>query len=255
MGTNLQSWKRSIRRISISVVTIYMLVCTVLFWFQRSLLYFPSHHAGAGRLEPWIHHDQVIGYKHSLDHPQAVWLMMHGNGGQASDREYVLPRLSPSDALYVLEYPGYGARSGKPSEDTFNAAALDAYDQLSKLYPDTPLCVLGESIGSGPACQLTGATRKPDKIVLVVPFDTLYQVAARRFFFLPVWLLLLDRWDNIDALSSYDGPVEIIAAKQDEVIPYHHAKALAEACPTAELHTIRGGHNDWSYDPAVRIQH
>ncbi len=113
--------------------------------------------------------------------------------------------------------------------------------------------MIGESIGSGPACTLASATRPPDKIVLIVPFDTLYRVTSSRFYFLPVWLLLLDRWDNIAALSNYHGPIDIFAAKQDEVIPYRHAQSLAEACPHAKLHTIGGGHNDWSYQPAVKI--
>src|ERR1700677_339820 len=99
--------------------------------------------------------------------------MAHGNGGQAAGRDYVLRRMSKEDSLYVLEYPGYGSREGSPSLESINRAASEAYQLLRSQHPNTPVCVLGESIGSGPACALALEKIPPDKIVLVVPFDTL----------------------------------------------------------------------------------
>ena len=74
-----------------------------------------------------------------------------------------------------------------------------------------------------------------------------------KFFVLPVWLLLRDRWDNIAALQGYDGEVTIYAAKDDEIIPIRHAESLTEAYPSASFHTISGGHNDWSLSAEVII--
>src|SRR5205085_2530652 len=121
---------------------------------------------------------------------RTVWLMMHGNGGQAADRDYVLSHFSDQDSLYVLEYPGYGLREGQPSMESINQAALDAYHILRSRNQNTPVCVLGESIGSGPACVLAREKVAPDKIVLVVPFDSMVNVASERFYFLPVRLML-----------------------------------------------------------------
>lgn len=233
---------------------LYAGLCLLLFCVQRSFLYFPSHDAPTGALTAWIEDGQTIGYCREVAQPRMVWLMMHGNGGQASDRDYVLPHMSPRDSLYVVEYPGYGVRSGIPCRDSFNRAASEAYIRLAEKHPTTPLGVIGESIGSGPASTLAAAERTPDKIVLLVPFNRLADVAARRFFFVPVRLLLLDRWDNAKALSSYRGNVEIIAAEQDSIIPPFHAVNLARACPQAKLFMIPGGHNDWSRYSQVKIE-
>lgn len=181
--------------------------------------------------------------------------MTHGNGGQADGRAYVLPRMAHTDSLYVLEYPGYGLRAGQPSKETMNAAALSGYEALRKTFPDTPVGVIGESIGSGPASYLASLAHPPDKLVLIVPFDSLANVAFEHMPFLPVRLLLRDDWDNIAALKSYSVPVEIYGAIHDEIIGYDHARNLAAHLRTAKLIGIQGGHNDWSQSDQVRIEH
>ncbi len=216
-------------RIGTRACVIYFVVCVFVFVFQRSLLFFPTHQAETGQLDAWTEGEHVVGYCRERTNPATVWLMCHGNGGQASDRDYVLKFIPDSDSVYVLEYPGYGDRSGSPSRMSIDLAATEAYEILCRRYPDIPLGVIGESLGSGPACALTSSIRPPEKVVLIVPFDTLHRIASRRFPFLPVWLLLLDRWDNIQSLSRYQGPVEIYGARDDKVIPCSHARRLADS--------------------------
>lgn len=251
----MKNWRaNSPLSIAVRLSVLYVLLCAVAFALQRSLLYFPSHDEPTGYLSPWRHEGKTIGYCWEVSNPCTVWLLMHGNAGQASDRDYVLDRLPATDSLYVLEYPGYGGRDGKPSRDAFDRAARAAYDRLTEMYPATPIGVIGESIGSGPAASLATAARPPDKIVLVVPFDSLPRVAARRLFFLPVGLLMRDRWDNVAALRSYSGPIDIFCAAEDTIIPCHHARNLAEQLSTATYHEVPGGHNDWSRQAKVKIQ-
>ena len=248
-----QPRKRRLRRAVIRFCAVYAACCFPVFVFQRSLLFFPTHNPPSTRLSPWVSDGQTIGYFREVPSPDTVWLMMHGNAGKASDRDYVLEHMSPQDALYVLEYPGYGARNGAPSRGSIDAAARHAYRELRARYRDIPVCVIGESIGSGPASLLATSRPPPEKIVLITPFDKLHRVAARKFFLLPVWLLLLDRWDNIDALRGYQGEADIYGAEADAVIPIRHAKSLAEACPNATFQVIPGGHNDWSFCARVKI--
>ena len=221
---------------------------------QRGFLFFPTHHAQGNGLEVWRANSRAIGYCRQVHDPGNVWLMLHGNGGQAADRAYALSCFSPDDSVFIVEYPGYGAREGQPSRASFDAAAREAYGLLRKNFPDTPVCVVGESIGSGPACMLGAEFPPPDKIALVVPFDRLTSVAGEHVPYLPVSWLLEAKWDNIESLSSYGGPVEIFAAKEDKVIPIEHAKKLAQSVPSARFHGIPGGHNDWSRDGHVAIR-
>jgi pimeloyl-ACP methyl ester carboxylesterase len=62
-----------------------------------------------------------------------------------------------------------------------------------------------------------------------------------------------DQWDNVAALETYPGPIEIYAAHDDEVIPFKHAKALADALPSARLITMTGGHNSWQLKEPFKI--
>jgi uncharacterized protein len=229
---------------------IFMLGCGLL---QRKMLYYPSHNQGNNGLADWWHDGKLIGYAREVQAPLAVWMMLHGNGGQATDRVYTLPAFSERDAVFFLEYPGYGSRPGSPSMESINAAAREGYEMLRAKYPAVPVCVVGESLGSGPASFLATIPNPPARIVLITPFDVLSNVAGYHFPYLPVRLILMDNWNNIDALKEYQGPVDIYAAKADTVIPIRFARALAASKLAAGFHEIRGGHNDWSTGGEVRL--
>lgn len=240
-------------------ILILLLVCMVALMlmgaaWQRRLMYFPTHHNQKNGLSEWRHQGALIGFAREVASPKNVWLMLHGNGGQASDRAYALPSFSNLDSVFILEYPGYGQRPGIPSRKTIDAAATEAYRLLKSRFPATPLCVAGESLGTGPASVLAGETPPPDKIVLIAPFDKLHRVGGHHYPFLPVRLLLSDDWDNVEQLKGYRGRVEIFGIRDDVVIPVEFAKALAASKPGALFREIEGGHNDWSIPGRVAIR-
>jgi len=228
-----------------SVLTVYALLLLVLYFAQRSLIYFPSHNAPSGALKPWTVDGKILGCCREVSNPKSVWLVAHGNAGQATDRDYLLSCFEPDASVYVVEYPGYGDRPGRPSAGALNESVAEAYNVLLKKYAALGIGVVGESIGSGASCLLARQATPPGKIVLVVPFDTFTSVAAEHFPILPVRLILSEQWDNVEALKQYQGPVEIYAASSDDVIPPHHARRLAEAVG-AKFTLLQGGHNDWA---------
>src|SRR4051812_15791884 len=99
-------------RIAAIPLALYAVLVVVVFFRQRSMLFFPTHLAPSTRLTPWVDGVRTMGYCREVPNSHAVWLMMHGNAGQAADRDYVLSRMADEDSLYVLEYPGYGRRGG-----------------------------------------------------------------------------------------------------------------------------------------------
>ncbi len=216
---------------------------------QRAILFHPTHNAATHGLTLW----EGNGFAREVAQPQVVWLMTHGNAGQAADRVYALSNFSPRDSVFFLEYPGFGQRPGKPTMDSMNDAARVAYWQLRARFPKTPVCVVGESIGSGPAAALAWEANPPDKIVLIVPFDTLANIVHDRFH-LKLDFLLHDPWDNIAALKNYHGRIELFAAKNDSVIGFTRAIALAKAVG-GTLYPINGDHNDWADPTKVQIRY
>jgi uncharacterized protein len=225
--------------------------CTML---PGKMLFHPTRETRTTNLTPWTHEGKTIGFAREVEKPRTVWLMLHGNGGQAADREYALPAFDAADSVFVLEYPGYGLREGKPSRKSFDAAAREGYAALRVRFPGTPVCIAAESIGSGPASVLSAETPAPDKIAFVVPFDTLAAVGKEHMGYLPIDLLLAGYWNNLDSMKGYRGPVDIFGAERDGIIPVRHAQALAAGVPQAKFHMIAGGHNEWSAQPKVRFR-
>jgi len=249
--TNMRLKSIPILFILITITIMGMVGCS---FIERKLLFYPSHHPHTNSLTPWNMNGRTIGYSRVVESPENVWLMLHGNAGQASDRLYAVPCFSSEDAVFILEYPGYGNREGVPSKKSFNRAAKEAYQFIRKTYPDIPVCVAAESIGSGPASSIAMLDDKPDKLVLIVPFDKLSLVAEAHFPAILVRLILKSNWDNIESLAHYKGPIDIFGAEADTVIPVRHAKSLADSIPESRLIIIGGGHNDWSYRNRVKIR-
>lgn len=220
---------------------------------EGAFLYFPSREPNTSALVEWRIDGQLAGYARLVENPRAVWLVLHGNAGQASMRGYIVNLLPADASVYVLEYPGYGLRPGKPSMKTINDAARSACADLRARHPGVPLGVFGESLGTGPAAFLCSLPSPPDRAMLVTPHDNLLSVAKKHVRWLPVGLLMRDKWDNVAALSGYRGPVTIFAATHDTVIPVEHARNLARSVPQARYVELPCGHNDWAGFPQVRI--
>jgi len=220
---------------------------------ESTFLYFPTHSEAGTNLQEWRAGGKLIGYSSPIASPRMVWLMFHGNAGQASDRGYIQECLPNTDGVFIVEYPGYGRKEGSPSIESINAAAVEAYALLRTLYPGVPIGVIGESLGSGPASYLCSLANPPARAVLIVPFDNLLSLAKEHMPFLPVGLLIRDKWDNVAALLNYAGRVDIYGALQDTIIPVHHARQLAQSLPRATYHEVDCGHNDWSSSQLVKV--
>ena len=163
---------------------------------------------------------QLIGWKlPASPTPVGSILIVHGNGGWALNRAYMAKPIHDAAPLdvYILEYPGYGARRGSPGETSLLSAADEAFENLPK---NLPVYVVSESLGTGVAAHL--AQKFPSDVAglaMFVPYDKLASVAANHVPFLPAYFLLWDRFDPVDWLKDYHGPVKVIVAGSDEIIP------------------------------------
>jgi pimeloyl-ACP methyl ester carboxylesterase len=173
-------------------------------------------------LERWVNSSGgAIGMKRlSPTQPAAGRvLILYGNAGwTVGCAHYVndLQKAAPFD-VYIVEYPGYADRSGKPSEASVFHAADEAFELLET---NLPVFLLGESLGTGVASHLAG--KYPDQVaglILLSPYDRLTGVAQHQVHYLPAWLLLVDRFPSEVYLRKYHGPVGISVDGQDRVVP------------------------------------
>lgn len=178
-------------------------------------------------------------------------VIFHGNAGTAADRAYYVNALTTLGYRVILaEYPGYGARKGELSEETFVRDAKETLRLASERY-GSPLYLLGESLGCAvAAAAVKDSPVKIDGLILITPWDSLLSVAREKITWLPVRFFLRDEYDTIKNLKGYQGRVAVVGAAQDVVIPIHHAQALFQSLPgdqaTKRMYTIEGaGHNDW----------
>lgn len=244
------------------LVGTYGVFCTAMAWGQRRLIYFPQRlDAEAARaayqfygVERWPADGECRGAVLRSDGGVAptngTVLVFHGNAGGAHEREFVAKTLQRLGWRVVLaEYPGYGPRPGAPSEASFSEDGRATARLVRKMYPGR-LVVLGESLGSGTAAAVAAdAGLKVDAVVLAVPFDCLANVGARHYPWLPVKWLLRDRFDNVESLRNYPGPVTLVQAEDDSVVPAECTRALFEALPHADRKRLiclpYTGHCDW----------
>ncbi len=244
---------RKLTMIGVTLLVLSVLVVMGCQTLVRKAMFFPSHDVRQSPFTAWMHDGRPLGLAREVENPRNVWLFLHGNGGQAADRTYAMHAFDDADSVFILEYPGYGAREGTPSRKSFDAAAREGYAALRARFPATPVCVVGESLGSGPASVLSREQPAPDKIVLIVPFDSIKSVARDHVRYLPTSLILMGFWNNVEALQGYGGPVEIFGAEKDEVIAVSHAEALAKSVPQAKFHRVPGTHG-WANGRDVRVR-
>lgn len=240
------------RRVLTSLVVVALLAygaaCAALFFFQRSLLYFPQPAYVDTPLVPVDGRPGVVASHRALAGAQAV-LYFGGNGEDVTQNFAPLAQAFPQHALYLLHYRGYGRSSGKPTEADIADDALALFDQVHRQHPQ--VTVIGRSLGSGVALRL--ASRRPAaRLVLVTPYDSIEDIAAERFALFPVRWLMRDRYASWRYVAQVAAPVTVIAAEHDEVIPRPSTdKLVARFAPgRAEMHVLpKTGHNDISIAP------
>jgi len=223
-------------------VAFYLAVCVAVTIFQRRLIYYPpvftpakvDQLAQSVRLERWKDPSgQAVGMKRPSPKQPAEGrvLIVYGNGSCATACAHyadVIQGIAAFD-VFILEYPGYADRPGSPSQGSLFRAADEAFQLLAT---NGPVYLVGESLGTGVASYLAGT--HPDKVagmVLFAPYNRLADVGQYHMPIFPVHLMLADRFPSEDYLRNYHGPVAMLVAGEDQVIPEKFGRRLYDGYP------------------------
>lgn len=232
-------------------VALYALLCAWVYATQRAQIYFPTperSHPHARAL--WLDSEgaRIKIWTVSRPGPRAM-IYFGGNADDAAGHVDAFARALPDHSLYLVNYRGYGGSTGRPSESALVADALAAYDHVRQSHPD--VSVVGRSLGGGVAVQLAEA-RPLSGLVLVTPFDSLVDLARTYFGWLPVGLLLRDRYESARRAAAISAPVLVVIAGDDEIVPRARAVALASAFRPGQVQVVvvpGVGHNTLDLSP------
>lgn len=219
---------------------------------QRELTYFPQFtHADSSLADFALRRDGVTlrGWVVNPGQPGAL-IYFGGNAESIEGMREEFAQWFPDHSSYLVAYRGFGASEGKPDERALFADALAVFDQVQARHRGAAVVVIGRSLGSGVASYL--ASRRPvARLALITPFDSLAAVAQAHYSWLPVRRLLKDRYESTRYLAQYHGPVLVLRAGRDEVIPSANTERLIAslATPPQVIEVPDADHNTIGGDP------
>ena len=222
-------------------------VMSPVYAFGEKLLYFPQPLIGSGpetripgvaavelaardgiKLRGWLATPATPG-----PHPLIVYF--GGNAEEVSHMMYATDRFA-GFAVLAMNYRGYGTSEGEPSEAALTADALAIFDfAVAQANIDSRRIVaMGRSLGSGVAVALA-AQRPIASVILVTPYDSILEVARTHYPFLPVSLLLRDRYESVARAPRIVAPLLMLTAGRDTIIPRPRSDALFAAWKGAKI--------------------
>ncbi len=241
--------------------TFYLLYAALFYFFQRKLIYPVSFipeldiSTNSNRFEKYFITSENYNVeafffpaKAGSIQKQPLMIIAHGN---ATLIDFWIDFLDkPVDMginVLLVEYPGYGRSSGKPSQQLITDIFVKALDQFSKdkRVDAKRIIFFGRSLGGGVVCSLA-RQRIPAALILSSTFTSVSSFAGQ--YFLPGFLAR-DPYDNLGFLKKYSGPLMIIHGNNDRTIPISHSEKLLEIRPDAIFVNYHSDHNntppDW----------
>ena len=256
-------------KISVAAVLIYCLFIVCLYLFQRHILFVPGH-ASPDRLEAGVPDMQEIdlssadglhlrSWYHGAADNRPTIVYFQGNAGSIAGRGFKARAfIDRGYGVLLVGYRGYGGNPGTPSEAGLildGRAALSFLQAQGVLAKDTVL--YGESLGSGIAValavQIWGAAQSSEgldsplgALVLEAPYTSIAEIAATRYWFVPVRYMLKDPFDSLSTIANLRSPLLILHGQRDAVIAVEYGRRLYDTAPEPKRFHLfeEGRHSD-----------
>ncbi len=255
--------KKTVKFLAIS----YALVCVVMYSEQRSFMYHPAQLVNLPEtyglsdftketlLTKDKQHVEIWYHKANGDLPTIIHI--HGNGGNLSHRVNFFELLSKAGfGVIGLDYRGYGNSDGIPSEQGFYNDARATLDfTIHKLaVPENKIILFGESIGTGVSVQMA-TEYNIGGLVLQSPFTSMTAAASYHYPWLPVSLLLADRYDSMSKIANIHVPMLFLHGEIDTIVPIAQGKELYAHAPEPKkaIYFADVGHNNFNLEELIKI--
>ncbi len=253
------SWWGGWPRFIITRVVVWYLIIVVIMLFLENWMIYQPFPGRSSPPPPGLEFEDV--FFESIDgtrlhgwyapHPEAraQVIYAHGNAGDLTHRGTMIQQLRDRFrvGVFLFDYRGYGQSGGSPSEAGLlmdGRAARDWLAQRAGIAPNE-VVLMGRSLGTGVVVDLA-ANDGAGGLILQAPFTSLPDIAARQFPWLPVRMLMRNRFDSLAKIGQYQGPLLIGHGERDELTPVAMAERLYEAANEPKRLVIIAGamHND-----------
>ena len=225
--------------ILLTTVFIYLFILISVYFYQRNLLYQPNENNYSGdkllvsieevkiktkdniELKSW-YHDKNIKENKTI-------IFFHGNAGSLENRIHKINHFKDMNINFLLvSWRGFSGNKGKPTENGLYEDARSAVKWLnSKGVKEDKIILYGESLGAGVVTEIA-QYKNFAGIILESPFTSMIEVGKDKYPFLPVGLLLKDRYESNKKIKKIKSPILIMHGKVDKVVSFDMGKKMYE---------------------------
>jgi len=225
--------------IFIGILVIYASVLIVLFIFQRNLMYHPNENNYFGdKLEVEIEKVKIttsdninlLGWFHNKNLKKFKTIVyFHGNAGNLDNRIYKLNYFKNMDVNFlIIAWRGFSGNKGKPSEQGLYEDGKSTIEWLKNLgVSENDIIIYGESLGTGIATEIA-QNNKFAGLILETPFTSMIEAAKNFYPYIPVGLLLKDKYKNDKKIKNINIPILVMHGEVDQIVPFWMGKTIYE---------------------------
>ena len=224
-------------------IIIYFLINIFTYFFQRNLLYKPTENNYFGdnlsvpiqkvliknkdniNLISWFHNKDLKDYK--------TILFLHGNAGTLENRIHKINHFNNMNVNFIIvAWRGFSGNKGKPTEKGFYQDANSVVEWLkTKNIFEKDIIIYGESLGTAVAIEIA-QNKDFGGIILESPFTSMIELGKLKYPFLPVKLLLKDKYESDIKIKNIKSPILIMHGKADNIVPFYMGKKMYELANT-----------------------
>ena len=234
-----KEFRKNLLQLVLIIFFLYFLVLVFLYFYQRNLLYHPNENNYSEdkilvdikkvkiltsdniELVGWYHEKNLKSYK--------TLIYFHGNAGSLENRIHKLNHFQDMNINFlIIAWRGFSGNNGKPSEKGLYLDGNSAINWLIKKgVAEKNLILYGESLGTGVATHLA-QNRNFGGVILETPFTSMVDAAKIFYPYIPVNLLLKDKFENYKKVRNINSPILIMHGEKDQIVPFSMGKKIYE---------------------------